>query len=131
MPILLTLPIALFLALLLLAPPAWAQAVQTIPPAESAEVLGQLVHVEDEGKNQEVGRIAEILVNAEGQPVAVVLDVGGFLGVGNRKVAVAWSALRFQKTKDKLDITLAVPANTVRAAPDYKGPGKPVQAVGP
>ena len=80
---------------------------------------------------QDIGRLVDVLVDGEGHPVAAVLDVGGFLGVGNRRVAVTWSALAFAPEKDGLTITLALDADHIRAAPGYKGPDRPIKAVSP
>ena len=115
-----------------LAFPARAESVQAIGAGEADELLGHSVLIAAKGgPPQDIGRVADVLVSATGQPMAAVLDVGGFMGVGNRKVAVTWSALRFAPAKDGFSITLLLAADRLRAAPDYHGPGKPVQAVGP
>lgn len=54
-----------------------------------------------EGKNVEdangdnIGNINDVLVNAEGEVIAVLVGVGGFLGIGQKNVAVSMSALEF------------------------------------
>jgi hypothetical protein len=117
---------------LLLATPAYADALYVIAPGVADELLGHTVRIVPEAKPPEdIGRVVDVLVDTEGHPVAAVLDVGGFLGVGSRKVAVTWSALQFAPAKDGLTITLPLDANHLRAAPDYNGPAKPVQAVSP
>jgi hypothetical protein len=115
--------------------PASADELRMFAAGDTYELLGQTIRIEPaDGKAQEIGRLVDVLVDVGGQPVAAVLDVGGFLGVGSRKVAVAWAALRFdspEQTKDKFTVTLTLPADRIRAAPDYKGAGKPVEAIGP
>ena len=37
----------------------------------------------------EVGEVEEVLVDASGQPVAIAVEVGGFLGIGERDVVFA------------------------------------------
>jgi len=76
---------------------------------------------------QEIGRIVDVLVDGAGKPQAVVIDVGGFLGMGNRKVAVDWSMLQFRMGKAAA-ATLAVPSTVIKSAPAYD-PAKPVLAV--
>jgi hypothetical protein len=116
----------------LLVAPAYADDVQVIAPGVADELLGHIVRVIPEGKAPEnIGRVIDVLVDTDGHPVAAVLDFGGFLGVGNRKIAVTWSSLQFAPAKDGLTITLALDADSIRAAPDYMGPAKPVQAVSP
>lgn len=46
--------------------------------------------------NQKVGDIDDVLLNAQGQIVAVVVGVGGFLGIGEKKVAIPFESLDFQ-----------------------------------
>ena len=42
-----------------------------------------------------MGQIIDVIVKRDGQVRAAVIDFGGFLGVGSRKIAVDWSALSF------------------------------------
>lgn len=45
--------------------------------------------------NEDMGRIVDVIVDRDGQVRAAVIDFGGFLGVGSRKIVVDWKALRF------------------------------------
>lgn len=121
----------IFLAVCVLLP-AHGEDLSPIMPGAADAVLGHNVLILQDGRPpQDIGRVVDVLVDTDGRPVAAVLDVGGFLGVGNRRVAVSWPALRFEPARDGFTITLTLPADRIRAAPDYKGPDKPVQAVGP
>jgi hypothetical protein len=56
--------------------------------------------------------------------------LGGFLGVGNRKIAVDWNALHFATAATKDDrITLDLTRDQVKAAPEYKD-GRPLVVIG-
>lgn len=46
--------------------------------------------------NEEIGEIDELVLNRDGQVVAVVVGVGGFLGIGEKNVAVPFNALDIQ-----------------------------------
>ena len=96
-----------------------------LDPLTVQAVLGREVRsVADEN----MGRIVDIIVDRSGQVRAAVIDFGGFLGVGNRKIAVDWSILRFgagEKSRVVVDLTRA----QVKAAPEYKD-GKPVVVLG-
>jgi hypothetical protein len=50
--------------------------------------------IETDAAWEEVGEIGDMLIGVDGALEAVVIDVGGFLGVGEKEVAVPWSALR-------------------------------------
>ena len=46
--------------------------------------------------NERIGEIDDVLVDKEGKVNAVVIGVGGFLGIGERRVAVPFEALQWQ-----------------------------------
>ena len=76
--------------------------------------------------NENMGRIVDVLVDHAGQVRAAIIDFGGFLGVGSRKIAVDWSALHFPPPgKPGTRITLELTRDQVKAAPEYQD-GKPV-----
>jgi sporulation protein YlmC with PRC-barrel domain len=79
---------------------------------------------------QDMGRVIDIVVDRSGQVRAAVIDFGGFLGVGNRKVAIDWNALHFAPTGSKYDrITLDLTREQVSAAPEYRD-GRPLVVLG-
>ena len=80
---------------------------------------------------EDMGRVVDILVDGEGQPRAAVIDFGGFLGVGNRRIAVDWRLLQFRPTDRKAPIQLGVTRAEVQAAPEYKEKNEPAQVVAP
>jgi len=45
--------------------------------------------------NQRIGSVDDVLVDAEGRIVAVVVGIGGFLGIGQREVAIPVGSLEF------------------------------------
>jgi sporulation protein YlmC with PRC-barrel domain len=79
---------------------------------------------------EDMGRVIDIVVDRNGQVRAAVIDFGGFLGVGNRRVAIDWNALRFAPTGSKYDrITLDLTREQLKDAPDYKD-GRPLVVLG-
>src|SRR5215218_2159869 len=59
----------------------------------------KLVGVDIYGSNNEkIGDVNEVLLDKSGQPQAVVIGVGGFLGVGSKDVALPWSAVQWKDT---------------------------------
>jgi len=77
---------------------------------------------------ENAGRIVDVLADESGRVRAVVVDYGGFLGVGSRKVAVAWSDLRFDPYDSNGAVTTNLPPERLRTAPEVKT-GKPVIVV--
>jgi PRC-barrel domain len=71
--------------------------------------------------DEDMGHIVDVIVDRDGHVRAAVIDFGGFLGVGSRKIVVDWNALRFGKIANKQDsITLELTKAQVAAAPEYK-----------
>src|SRR6516225_5469476 len=89
-------------------------------------ILGRPVLSADD---ENMGRIVDVIVDRSGKIRAAVIDFGGFLGVGSRKIAVDWGILNFG-SGDKSDRVVAdLTRAQVKAAPEYKE-GKPVVVLG-
>ena len=71
-------------------------------------------------KGEDMGRIVDVLFDEKGEPHAAVIDFGGFLGVGTRKIAISWSALRCDLGEKKNVIALDLGREQLKAAPEYK-----------
>lgn len=85
---------------------------------QAQSVLGREVR---SSANENMGRIVDVIVDRAGRVRAAVIDFGGFLGVGSRRIAVDWSALRFDPDGAKRDyVTLELTRDQVKAAPEYK-----------
>jgi PRC-barrel domain len=114
------------------APPA---ANPTTPPAEMTvlakhEVAGILGREVRSAADEDMGRVVDVLVDRTGQVRAAIIDFGGFLGVGSRKIAVDWNALHFpEPSKPGERIALELTRDQVKAAPEYKD-GQPVVVLG-
>jgi hypothetical protein len=102
----------------------------TMTVFDRQEVQGILGREVRSGANENMGRIVDVLVDRNGQVRAAIIDFGGFLGVGSRKIAVAWNALRFPPDAKKIErIGLELTHDQVQAAPEYKE-DKPVVVLG-
>jgi PRC-barrel domain protein len=108
------------------APPPIVVPAEQVAPVELTGLLGHGV-VDSEGR--EFGRIVDLLADGQGRVRAVVVDVGGFMGVGNRKVAVAWSALRFAEGEKGPVMSIAIPPDRIKSWADYIA-GRPVAILG-
>jgi hypothetical protein len=108
-------------------PPAAAPEVTVLNNHEVEGILGRQVL---SAANENMGRIVDVLVDRGGQVRAAIIDFGGFLGVGSRKIAVDWNALHFPPpAKRGARITLELTRDQVKAAPEYHE-GKPVVVLG-
>src|SRR6202049_4066673 len=92
--------------------------VTIIGAADAHGVLGRDVR---SPTDEDMGRIVDVIVDRAGLVRAAVVDFGGFLGVGSRKIVVDWNALHFGLVANKSDsITLELTKDQVTAAPEYK-----------
>ena len=82
---------------------------------EATSILGRPVM---DSSGEVAGRIVDVLVDGSGQTRAVVVDIGGFLGMGQRRVAVAWAALSFSPDPPAIKVQLT--AAEIAAAPEFK-----------
>jgi hypothetical protein len=106
------------------APPA---SVTIIGASEAHGVLGRDVR---SPADENMGRIVDVIVDRLGTVRAAVIDFGGFLGVGSRKIVVDWNALHFGRVANKSEsITLDLTKEQVMAAPEYKE-GTPMVVLG-
>lgn len=110
------------------ATPPPQSAVQSVAPEAAEAILGQRVTDPDA---KEIGRLVDVLVDASGQPEAAVIDFGGFMGVGNRKIAVHWSSLRFSPGDPKRKVTLVMTPDQIKAAPEFLNTNKAAPVVTP
>jgi hypothetical protein len=97
------------------APPA---SVTVIGARDAHGILGRDVR---SAANEDMGRIVDVVVDRTGTVRAAVIDFGGFLGVGSRRIVVDWNAMHFGRIANKGDsITLELNKEQVSAAPEYK-----------
>ena len=99
------------------APPAKAARLQQFAHTDLFRILGKEAH---SPSGQAMGRIVDLLVDETGQPRAAIIDFGGFLGVGTRKIAIDWHALRFDVEQTKEAIVADLDRDQIKAAPEYK-----------
>ena len=98
--------------------PAPPPSVTIIGAKEAHGVLGRDVR---SPTDENMGRIVDVIVDRAGVVRAAVIDFGGFLGVGSRKIVVDWNALHFGRVANKSDsITLELTKDQVTAAPEWK-----------
>ena len=76
----------------------------------------------------DMGRIVDIIVDRSGEVRAAIIDFGGFLGVGSRKIAVDWRSLHFDPKKAGA-VVVNLTKDQLRVAPVYKA-AEPVVMIG-
>ena len=94
---------------------------------EAGSILGKEVR---SAADEKLGRIVDVIVDRRGATRAAVIDFGGFLGVGSKKIAVAWDILTFAARAGGEDkITVQTTRDRLNKAPEFKD-GKPITVLG-
>lgn len=89
----------------------------------ASNMIGQAVMTGDGDSAEEVGDINDILVDRDGSVKAVIIGVGGFIGLGEKDVAVEFDRLSFVSTRDdQLRVVSDVSKQELEAAPGYERP---------
>ena len=116
--------LAMVMAVLIRPPAARAQ----VPATQLTAPRGPMVALMGKRlfgpQGEELGRLVDLVAGVDGRPMAVVVDVGGFMGLGSRRVALAWEVLRFRVEPDMVRMWTELAPEVGTAAPEYR-PGDP------
>lgn len=69
--------------------------------------------------DNKIGAVDDVLIDKEGRVSAMIIGVGGFLGMGEKDVAIPFSALRASEKNDKWYLVLNTTKDALKAAPGY------------
>jgi hypothetical protein len=71
--------------------------------------------------NETIGDINEIVLGKDGKVAAVIIGVGGFLGVGEREVAVSFESVRMSRDQNNnLVLTVNATPDLLKNAPQWR-----------
>ena len=109
--------------------PAWAQEPRTarLSPGAVGMILGRQVF---DQQGTIVGRLVDFVVSQSGVPLAGVVDVGGFMGIGMHRVAISWSLLRFRYEAGDVQVVVDMLLDEIAAGPAFRGLDHGVIVVG-
>ena len=67
---------------------------------------------------EKIGDVSDILLDEQGKVVGVILSVGGFLGIGDKHVAVNWSDIKLEDDGEK--VVIGMSKDQIKNAPSFK-----------
>ena len=76
-------------------------------------------------KGEGLGRVVDVLADHDGRVRVAIIDFGGFLGVGTRRIAVDWPLLQFSPQDKDNALILTVTRQKLQSAPEYKDSENP------
>src|SRR6202041_1601006 len=113
-------------------PPAPADAVVDAQVGEEDSSLSSILGKDVKSpKGEDLGRVIDVLADARGHVRVAIIDFGGFLGVGTRRIAVDWPLLRFNPNARDKSLILNVTREKLQSAPEYKDSTSPRVLVPP
>jgi sporulation protein YlmC with PRC-barrel domain len=91
----------------------------------ASKVIGTPVY---NSSKQKVGSVADLLLDNKGMRVAAVIQVGGFLGMGGKKVTIDVKSVQFVRSNDGDQIIAPVSEEQLKVAADFTPYTPPTQS---
>jgi sporulation protein YlmC with PRC-barrel domain len=89
-------------------------------PAQSVTVTDWYKQSVYDPSNSKIGEIKDVLLSQDGKVTALITGVGGFLGMGEKDVAVPFDAVKHTLKDGKAYLTLDTTKDALKAAPGLK-----------
>ena len=70
--------------------------------------------------NNKIGSVNDVLVDNDGKVDAIIVGVGGFLGAGEKDVAVRFSSIKPTMKNNKVYLTMNATKDALASAPGFK-----------
>jgi sporulation protein YlmC with PRC-barrel domain len=69
--------------------------------------------------DHKIGDVDDVLIDKEGRVTALIIGVGGFLGMGEKDVAVPFSSVRSSEKNNKWYLVLNTNKEALKSAPGF------------
>jgi sporulation protein YlmC with PRC-barrel domain len=99
---------------------AFGASVLSTIPADSTTVTNYYKQSVYDPHEAKIGTIDDVLVDKAGKVTALIIGVGGFLGAGEKDVAVSFSEVKPTKKDDKWWLTMDATKDGLKNAAGYK-----------
>jgi sporulation protein YlmC with PRC-barrel domain len=86
----------------------------------ASSMIGQDVYSPE---NKSIGKVADLVLQEDGKTRAALIDVGGFLGVGSKRIAIPFADIKVTPDKDNPDkplLNVAMTKDQIQQAPDWQ-----------
>jgi sporulation protein YlmC with PRC-barrel domain len=92
----------------------------TSVPKDSAIVTDWYKQNIYDPSDNKIGEVMDVLVAPDGHVTTLIVGVGGFLGAGEKDVAVPFSAVKHTMKDKKIYLTMDTTKDALKAAPGFK-----------
>ena len=100
---------------------AGAPAPKPIPEQAEHQVRAQsLLGVDVSNGQDTIGKVSDLVVTDDGRVDAIVVGVGGFLGIGEKRVALAWDSIKLTEQDGGRVILVSATREQLEGMPTYK-----------
>ena len=90
-------------------------------PADTLTVTDWYKHDVYDPSNNKIGEIMDVLLDKSGKVTSLIIGVGGFLGAGEKDVAVPFEAVRVTtKNNKKFTLVMNTTKDDLKSAPGFK-----------
>jgi sporulation protein YlmC with PRC-barrel domain len=89
-------------------------------PANSWPVTDWYKQSVYDSSDNKIGEVVDMILDHDGKTVAIMIGVGGFIGVGEKDVAVPYNAVQFKKKDNKWYLHMNSTKDALKSAPGYK-----------
>lgn len=99
---------------------AGGNALMTTVPTTSHTVTDWYKQDVYDPNNNKIGSVSDVLVAPDGHVNALIIGVGGFLGAGEKDVAVNFNAVKESMKDNKSYLTMDTTKDALKQAPGFK-----------
>ena len=111
---------AVAVAMIVASSVAYSTEMMSSVPASSKTVTDWYKQDIYDPSNSKIGKIDDVLVSDSGQVNALIVGVGGFLGAGEKDVAVPFNAVKWTTKDNKNYLTMAATKDELKSAQGLK-----------
>jgi hypothetical protein len=100
--------------------PSSMDSLMTTMPGDAVTVTNWYKQNVYDSSNNKIGEIVDVLVNRTGEVTAVMISVGGFLGMDTKDVAAPFRAIHATMKDNKWWLVMNTTKDALKIAPGYK-----------
>jgi hypothetical protein len=94
--------------------------IMTDAPANAVTITDYYKQTVNDPQNNKIGDVDDVLVTSDGRVNALVIGVGGFLGIGEKHVLVPFTAVKMDRKDNKVTLVMNSSKDELKAAPGFR-----------